>query len=75
MDQHMCANILIPFYHLFPLEAFSSEILGKVRVDEKDPTCNGAIKKNLWVTVINGADGDRDKYGARRIAQASQETV
>lgn len=71
MDQHARANILIPFYHLFPLQAFFSEILGKVR----DPICNGAIKRNLWMTVMNGADGDGGKCGARRTVAASQETV
>lgn len=74
MDQHARANILIPFYHLFPLEAFS-EILENVHVHEKDPIRNGAIMKNLWITVINGADGDEDKCGARRTVATSQETV
>lgn len=70
MDQHARANILIPFYHLFPLEAFSSEILGKMHVDEKDLICNGEIKKIPWMTVINGGDGDEGKCGAMRPAAA-----
>lgn len=63
------------FITFFPLEDFSSEILEKAHVDEKDPICNGATKKNLWMTIINGAEWDGDKCRARRTAAASQETV
>lgn len=63
-----------PFITFFPLKLSFLRFWGKVHVDEKGPTCNGAIQKNLWMSVIHGADRDED-CGARGTAAASQETV
>lgn len=67
MDQHMRANIWIPFYHLFPLETFSSEILGMKRTRY---AMVQSRKISGWQSLL-----EKTETRVRRTGAPSQETV